>query len=243
MSDFDYSSLLGSLLGASSSYNTAKNVSSLSNQLKNSYSNPSSLYSNYSANDTQFYNQLNAQNAMSGRSTDAYKNGVAREAAYNNWLTQYRSNLANQLSSYSKSASTYGTSNPLLYLAGTLLSSKKGADGQTTQNPLTQKINSGIDSGLSWLGNATGLTSNNSQSNTDSDPIANNYATYGNDVSNSLSSMLGGTYNYGNSDTSSNDNTDNSYNDFNVSTAGTGGSSSPTYDTGGVSALTDLLGD
>ena len=106
MSDFNYASLLTSLLGANASTKTAKDVTDLNNQLKASYSNPSSLYGQYSATDKQFYNDLQAQNAASGRTTDAYKTGVAREAAYNNWLTQYRSNLSNQIGNYAKTAST-----------------------------------------------------------------------------------------------------------------------------------------
>lgn len=61
--------------------------------LAQSFDNPAGTYDQYRANDETFFNQLAAQNAARGRNTDAYKMGVEREAAFNNWLTNYRTQL------------------------------------------------------------------------------------------------------------------------------------------------------
>jgi hypothetical protein len=108
MASGDNSNWLGTLLSglgsAYTGYKTSHNTNSLLNQLQNSYKDPSSLYGQYSATDKQFYNDYMANAAAQGRATDAYKLGTAREAAYNNWLGQYRTNLAQQ------AQSTLGTS-------------------------------------------------------------------------------------------------------------------------------------
>jgi hypothetical protein len=255
MADFDYSSLLGTLLGASAQAKTNKDVQGLNDQLKQSYTNPSSLYGQYSATDKQFYNDLQAQNAASGRTTDAYKTGVAREAAYNNWLTQYRNNLSNQVNNYAKTATTYNTANPWMTVLGTLLSNQKGADGQSVSNPLKQQVNSGITSALGWLGNqASGLMQSNPYSGYNyqqgSDPIAQQFGSYGNDVSNALSQAISGNNNYndygnqaGDAVSSSNYSPDyNAASDPIAQSIGNSGDSAASYNTGGVDYLSNLFG-
>ena len=62
--------------------------------LQNSYQNPKDVFDKYySALDDKFYKELRAQDAARGRSTDAYKRGVEREAAFQNWMTQYQNQL------------------------------------------------------------------------------------------------------------------------------------------------------
>ena len=256
MSDFNYASLLTSLLGANASTKTAKDVTDLNNQLKASYSNPSSLYGQYSATDKQFYNDLQAQNAASGRTTDAYKTGVAREAAYNNWLTQYRSNLSNQIGNYAKTASTYNTANPYMTVLGSLLGNQKDSNGATVQSPLAQAANQGLTSSIGWLGNQAKSLFNSGTADTgsqqSSDPIANAYGTYGNDVSNAMTNAINGNTTGSNSNNSFNsidygnsDNTTSNYSDtYNAASDPIAQNIGNTnnYDTDGVDYLSNLFG-
>lgn len=64
--------------------------------LGESYTNPQGIYDRfYKPIDTMFNQQLQAQDAASGRATDAYKRDVAREANFYNYLSGMQNNLGN----------------------------------------------------------------------------------------------------------------------------------------------------
>lgn len=65
------------------------------NLLNQSYTNPQAVYdSQYSAMDKTFYNDMMTNASMTGRTTDAYKHGLAREGAFQDYLSKYRNQLA-----------------------------------------------------------------------------------------------------------------------------------------------------
>ena len=167
----DYASALAQILGAIGT--TAANrqytnqQKSLQGMMNESYSNPSSVYNNqYSALDKTFYKDLMAHAAAKGRATDAYKMGVQREAAFQNWLGQYRSGLANQMDANAKTAAINKQNSPYAagaYVLGSLFGNTVNKQGQTISGPLNKKANDYIQSGIDSVSNMFSTPSNSQQ--------------------------------------------------------------------------------
>lgn len=156
----DYANLLAGGLSAAlqskanSAYNNEYN--NLNNLLKQTYSDPTSVYnSQYKAMDNVFYNKLQRQAAAEGRSTDVSKMGTAREAAFQNYLNQYRNSLSSQLNQAANAQKINSTTNkytPYTTVLGQLLAPSVGKDGKQTASPLNDSINSAIGKGIDYIG-------------------------------------------------------------------------------------------
>ena len=160
----DYGNILGQLVSTYGSTLANKDYTNtqkgLQGQLKQSYSDPSSVYnSQYRAMDQTFYKDLMAKAAAEGRATDAYKTGLAREAQFQNYLGQYRQGIQNQIQTNANTQSVNKQNNPMnaaSFLVGSLLGSGVDAQGNKKPGALNDIVNrgvgSGIDSALGWMG-------------------------------------------------------------------------------------------
>ena len=137
--------------------------------LAQSYTDPKSVYdSQYAPMDKQFYGDMMANASVSGRTTDAYKHGLARESQFQNFLNQYRTGLSNiaqgRLNTYTglqtKAAdNTQGLKNTTSQALGNLFgtatggANKPGASTNSSLNGLFSTIAQGGSATADYLSN------------------------------------------------------------------------------------------
>lgn len=156
MATTNYLGTLAQLAAAASTANANRKFQqqqqSLQDRINQTYNDPNAVYnSQYRATDENFYKDMKAQAAARGRTTDAYKMGLAREAQFQNFLGQQRNQLQSQMGANAQmqpANQLYGQYTPYLYALGSMLGQQKNKDGTESQNPFLEKANQYVDSGV-----------------------------------------------------------------------------------------------
>jgi hypothetical protein len=156
MATTNYLGTLAQLAAAASTANAnrkyQKQQQGLQDRIDQTYNDPNSVYqSQFRATDENFYKDMKAQAAARGRTTDAYKMGLAREAQFQNFLGQQRNQLQSQMGANAQMQPTnqlFGQYTPYLYALGSMLGTQKNKDGTESQNPFLEKANQYVDSGV-----------------------------------------------------------------------------------------------
>jgi hypothetical protein len=153
MAEVNYAGLLGDLVSAGLSTQANKQYqrtqNDLRSQLQDTYTNPQGVYNGqYGALDKTFYKDMQAQNAAKGRSTDAYRTGIAREAAFQKWLGDYRRGISNEMQTAANvqpSVSKYSKYSPVFAAAAKMLGDEVDPrTGQKKQSSSAGALNTGM---------------------------------------------------------------------------------------------------
>jgi hypothetical protein len=146
--------------------------------LSESYANPTAVYDRqYAPMDKQFYGEMMANDSAAGRTSDAYKHGLAREAQFQKFLNEYRTGLSNtaqgRFNAYGNlmkgaADNTQGLKNT----TANALSKVVGGTGSGGLGSLFSSAAGGIGNGVDYLANLF-------SSGADQNPSANdNYVQY-----------------------------------------------------------------